>query len=192
MTRKSLLLLVASTLIFGAMSAAANDGPSRGFSGHDGWRLGEPVRGGYAIYRHTGRGWYRVPGAAIQIADGWALGAGRESGGYAIYRWNGHDWDQAPGGAVRIGGSYQQPWVVNNRGQRFIWNGYDWRPEFNAFRGRNDHFGWPQDVDRQHRDRDRPRNDFRFEHRGDSGFQRLYRGQGLQREQPRYRRGGRW
>ena len=28
-----------------------------------------------------------------------------------------------PGTAVEIGGSYRQPWVVNDRGIRFVWTG---------------------------------------------------------------------
>lgn len=99
------------------------------------WRLGERTRDGFSIYHRSGGGWYRVPGAAIAVADGWVLGAKRESGGHAIYCWNGHNWDQAPGGAVRIGGTYSRPWVVNNRGQRFVWNGYDWRAEYSAHNG---------------------------------------------------------
>lgn len=105
---------------------------------HGEWRLGERTRDGYAIYRRSGRGWYRVPGSGIDIADGWVLGSKRESGGYAIYRWNGRGWDQAPGGAVRIGGSYGQPWVVNNRGQRFSWNGYDWQADYTHRDARRD------------------------------------------------------
>jgi len=117
-----------------------------------GWRLGERVDGGYAIY-HRG---YRVPGSAVGLGDGWVLGTKRESGGYAIYRWNGRDWDQAPGGAVEIGGTYRRPWVVNNRGQRFTWNGYDWEADFRGYRGNNHH---------------RDRNDHRYgsnRHRNDN------------------------
>ena len=168
MTNKTVLILLASVLTFGSMSATANDGYRRGFSGHNGWRLGEPVRDGFAIYRQTGRGWRRVPGAGIAIADGWVLGSGRESGGYAIYRWNGRGWDQAPGGAVRIGGSYQQPWVVNDRGQYFVWNGYDWRLDIDSFRGRDDHF-----------------------ERLDPGNEH-YRDYRPHPQQPRYRRDDRW
>jgi len=78
------------------------------------------------IYHWTGRDWNRMPSRAIDIADGWALGLELESGGYAIYSWNGRDWDHAPGGAVEIGGSYERPWVINNRGEHFVWNGRDW------------------------------------------------------------------
>lgn len=78
------------------------------------------------IFYWNGRDWDRIPGSAIAIADGWAIGTNREHGGYGIYRWNGYRWDQAPGGAVAIGGSYDRPWVINNRNERFVWNGYDW------------------------------------------------------------------
>ena len=140
-------LITLAFFVLTTTAAMADDRGGRYHSvrGGDGWRLGERVRGGFAIY-HRG---YRVPGAAISIADGWVLGTKRESGGYAIYRWNGRDWDQAPGGAVEIGGSYNNPWVVNNRGQRYSWNGYDWEPGFRAKRidrGRDSHdrhdYGW--------------------------------------------------
>jgi len=36
----------------------------------------------------------------------------------------------APVGAVELGGTYQRPWVINNRGQRYVWNGYDWDQDF--------------------------------------------------------------
>lgn len=100
-----------------------------------GWRLShERLQNGFAIYRRQGHAWYRMPGAAIAVADGWVLGSQREDGGFAIFRWNGHGWDQAPGAAVRIGGSYRQPWVINDRGQHFEWDGYDWRPSHQARR----------------------------------------------------------
>lgn len=139
----------AAVFLFASATALADDRGGRydNARGSDGWRLGERVRGGYAIY-HRG---HRVPGAAIDIADGWVLGTQRESGGYAIYRWNGRGWDQAPGGAVQIGGSYRNPWVVNNRGQRFSWNGYDWEPSFRGSH-RTD-FGRGH-FDRGHFDRD--------------------------------------
>jgi hypothetical protein len=162
-TMKTALLgiLTVSLLMFATVPAQADD---RGFRGHDGnagWRLGERTRDGYAIYRRDRGNWYRVPGAAIAVADGWVLGAQRESGGHAIYRWNGYGWDQAPGGAVEIGGSYARPWVVNNRGERFNWNGYDWnragyvgRPA-SSFKGNA--FGRDRNRDRYDRGRDRDR-----------------------------------
>lgn len=157
-------LLTASLLMFGSVPAEADD---RGFRGNDsnaGWRLGERTRDGYAIYRRDRGNWYRVPGAAIAVADGWVLGAKRENGGYSIYRWNGYGWDQAPGGAVEIGGSYARPWVVNNRGERFDWNGYDWnragyvgRPA-TSFKGNA--FSRDRDRNRERYDRGRDRDRF--------------------------------
>ena len=146
--------LTLMTMVVLSLTAAGAHADSR-----DGWRLGERVRDGYAIYRHDGRGWYRVPGSAIDLADGWALGSKRESGGYAIYRWNGHGWDQAPGGAMRIGGSYHRPWVVNNRGQRYVWNGYDWRPDYVFRPSRDSRYDSGFRPDRGYRDRDRGRRD---------------------------------
>ena len=120
---KTTILGLAATavLLLTATTAHAND---RGFrdNGNAAWRLGERNRDGYSIYRRQGGNWYRVPGSGIAVGDGWVLGNKRENGGYAIYRWNGHDWDQAPGGAVEIGGTYNRPWVINDRGQRFNWN----------------------------------------------------------------------
>lgn len=86
------------------------------------------------IYYWNGHDWDRMPGKGVAIADGWVLGTKHEHGGYAIYRWNGYDWDQAPGGAISIGGSYNRPWVINDRNQRFVWNGYDWDRSGNARR----------------------------------------------------------
>lgn len=123
--------------------------------GNAGWRLGERNRDGYAIYRRDRGNWYRVPGSAVAVGDGWVLGSKRENGGRAIYRWNGYGWDQAPGGAVEIGGSYNRPWVVNNRRQRFTWNGYDWNASGfvgnrgNGFRGNR----YGRDFDRGNRNR---------------------------------------
>jgi len=136
------------------------------------WRLGERVRDGYAIYRRDGRGWHRVPGSAIKVADGWVLGSRRESGGFAIFRWNGRGWDQAPGGAVEIGGHYSRPWVVNDRGHRFVWNGLDWSRDRNFRpvneRRRDGAFDYRRNNrDQQYRDRDRVRH---------GGFERRRRG----------------
>jgi hypothetical protein len=87
------------------------------------------------IFYWNGRDWDRMPGSAIAVADGWAIGTKPEHGGYAIYRWSGYRWDQAPGGAVAIGGSYDRPWVINDRNERFLWNGYDWdRAGFSGYR----------------------------------------------------------
>ena len=122
------------------------------------------------------RGGCRVPGSAIAVADGWVLGSKRESGGFAIYRWNGRDWDQAPGGAVEIGGSYRRPWVINNRGQRFTWNGSDWNRDFAgggrgfSFNNRGVDRGFRQDQHNPFRGRDfkrrQPDRNFRDRNRG--------------------------
>ena len=108
MKRRLIALIVLFTMTTGLPAVQAGDRVYR----HSDRRLGERVRDGFAIYRNG----YRVPGSAIALADGWALGTARESGGFAIFRWNGRHWDQAPGGAVEIGGTYQR-WVINNRGQ---------------------------------------------------------------------------
>lgn len=108
---------------------------------HDGWRRipgsgiqlgGQPdspwlINSQYEIYRWTGNGWQRVRGSAIDVADGWVIGTDRRSGGYGIYRWNGRQFQRMPGAAVEIGGSYEQPWVINDRGERLEWTGRDWR-----------------------------------------------------------------
>lgn len=95
---------------------------SRG-EGRSEWRLGDHNQ----IYLRTDRGWRRVQGSAIDVGDGWVIGTDRRGGGYGIYRWNGRSFDRMPGGAVEIGGSYERPWVINNRGERFEWTGRDWR-----------------------------------------------------------------
>ncbi len=165
--------VVGTTLMFLVANVAQADD-----RGNAGWRLGERNRDGYAIYRRDRGNWYRVPGSAVAVADGWVLGSRRESGGYAIYRWNGYNWDQAPGGAVEIGGTYNRPWVVNNRGQRFTWNGYDWRASGyagnrgNSFRGNS--FG--RDFDRWGRDRNFRDRGFRNRDFRDRRDRNRYRG----------------
>jgi hypothetical protein len=102
-----------------------------GGSRHNPWAINSRNR----VFYWNGRDWDRIPGSAIAVADGWAIGTNREHGGYGIYRWNGYRWEQAPGGAVAIGGSYDRPWVVNDRNERFVWNGYDWdRAGSNGYR----------------------------------------------------------
>lgn len=91
--------------------------------GRSEWRIGDHNQ----IYHRTDRGWQRVQGSAIDVGDGWVIGTDRRNGGYGIYRWNGRRFDRMPGGAVEIGGSYERPWVINNRGERFEWTGHDWR-----------------------------------------------------------------
>lgn len=79
------------------------------------------------IYRWRGRGWQRVRGTAVDISDGWAIGTDRRPGGFGIYRFDGREFRRMPGAAVEIGGSYEHPWVINDRGEYFEWNGRDWR-----------------------------------------------------------------
>ena len=122
------------------------------------------------IFYWNGYDWDRLPGSAIAISDGWVIGTKREHGGYGIYRWNGRRWEQAPGGAVEIGGSYNRPWVINDRGERFVWNGYDWdgagrgrsrQPSYsNSFRGTSDRF--LMDPNRSHNKGQRPRSQRRW------------------------------
>lgn len=118
MMKNALLLL----LMLPAIAQVQADSGRDRFSGSE-WRLGNHNQ----IFLRTGRGWQRVQGSAIAVADGWVIGTDRRSGGYGIYRWNGRSFDRMPGGAVDIGGSYERPWVVNNRGERFEWMGQDWR-----------------------------------------------------------------
>lgn len=128
MKKRLITLITLFSMTTGLPAVQADDRIYRYSDAPANWRLGERVRDGFAIYRNG----YRVPGSAIALADGWALGGARESGGFAIFRWNGRHWDQAPGGAVEIGGTYQRPWVINNRGQRYVWDGYDWDQDFAA------------------------------------------------------------
>ena len=113
--------VVLAICVFGVSVAAS----ARDYDSGGGWRLGNG-HDYYGIYRWDGRDWRRMPGSATDVGDGWVIGTDRRSGGYGIYRWNGRGWGRVAGGAVRIGGTYDQPWVVNNRGERFYWNGYDW------------------------------------------------------------------
>ena len=127
-------------------------------------------RGYEILYRDSSRRrWQLAPGAATAIGDGWVLGTDRHRGGFGIYRWNGRDWSRMPGTAVRIGGSYQQPWVINELGVQYTWNGYDWRQQpvsrsygrdnyERSFR-QDDQRGRDQDNDRDDRDNDRDRRD---------------------------------
>lgn len=138
-------LLIPALLLAGlALAPAAAVADNNGFE----WRRG----GAYDIYyRAPGSPWRRAPGSAIDVGDGWVIGTDRRHGGYSIYRWDGRRWHRMPGAGVKIGGSYHNPWVINDRGERFAWTGYGWREEPNF--GRND--GRRRDDDRH----DRGRND---------------------------------
>lgn len=83
-------------------------------------------------YRYPGeQNWRRAPGSAREVGDGWVIGTDRRNGGYGIYRWDGRKWHRMPGSGVSIGGGYYDPWVINDRGERFRWTGSDWRQEPN-------------------------------------------------------------
>lgn len=119
------------------------------------------------IFQWTGYRWTRMPGSATDIGDGWVIGTDRRSGGYGIYRWNGRSWRRTSGGAIAIGGSYERPWVINNRNERFVWNGRDWSRGYDR--------GYSQSLrsrgDRIHQDRARERS---YGRNNDDGFARGY------------------
>ena len=162
--RQSIKSLVATsalllTLVFAGVSQAQADGSWNRPSGGE-WRLGNHNQ----IYQRTNRGWQRVQGSAIAVADGWVIGTDRRSGGYGIYRWNGYRFERMPGGAVDIGGSYERPWVINNRGERFEWTGREWREvrAYGSNRGTRDN---DRHYDRNYDARDNRRDDNRNDHR---------------------------
>jgi hypothetical protein len=149
------------TFVLANLSQGQADGARDRFSGGE-WRLGNNNQ----IYQRTDRGWRRVPGYAIDVADGWVIGTDRRSGGYGIYRWNGYRFDRMPGGAVEIDGSYNRPLVINNRGERFEWTGRDWREE----RGYGSHRSERREerhYDRDDDDRDHRRGNNSVDHRND-------------------------
>ncbi len=136
-------LLMAACLLGFAANAGASD---RDHDWDGGWKLGHG-HDHYGIYRFDGRSWRRMPGSATAVGDGWVIGTDRRGGGYGIYRWSGRGWNRVAGGAVDIGGSYEQPWVINNRGEQFYWNGYDWSADGGGYQRHVD--------DRRHNDRRR-------------------------------------
>ena len=164
MNRVIPLLLTALTLGALAHTEAAHA---------DEWRLGE----GYRIFHrdHHDRDWRRVPGSATDVGDGWVIGTDRRNGGYGIYRWDGRSWHRMPGAGVEIGGSYDSPWVINDRGERFSWTGYGWREEAN-FGRRNDRRGGYAPRDNERRDNDwnrgRRNNDWNNGRRGNERDER--------------------
>jgi len=98
------------------------------------------------IFQWTGRRWTRMPGTATDIGDGWVIGTDRRSGGYGIYRWNGRSWRRTSGGAVAIGGSYERPWVINDRNERFVWNGREWKHGYGGGRSSGHSYGNGYDL----------------------------------------------
>ena len=126
-----------------AVSPAQADSARDRFGGGQ-WRLD----GHNQIFLRTDRGWQRVQGSAIAIADGWVIGTDRRDGGYGIYRW--------------------RPWVINNRGERFEWTGRDWR-EVRSY-GSNRHNRvverrYERNDNDDHDRRDNKHNDHRNERR---------------------------
>jgi hypothetical protein len=159
LTLKALLLAaIATTPLLAHADHDRFDRRDRFDLGQLSWRMGPDHGRGHEIYfRYPGdRDWLRAPGAAVDVGDGWVIGVDRHSGGYGIYRWSGRDWQRMPGAAVDIGGSYQSPWVVNDRGERYHWTGYDWRRD--ASYGR-------RDDDRGRNNRGRDDNDWRNSYR---------------------------
>ncbi len=156
--------ILVMTLLLAASQVQANPGRDRGYDRAD-WRLGPHNQ----ILMRTDRGWRRVPGSAIDVGDGWVIGTDRRPGGFGIYRWNGRQFDRVPGGAVEIGGSFQNPWVVNNRGERFEWTGRDWREVRGYGSSWNQSWDQGRDQDRDHsRDQSRrPSQDHRQDHKQD-------------------------
>lgn len=147
MLRSALLL---SFLLSVTSSVQADGGRDRDNRGE--WKLGNHNE----IYQRTHRGWQRVQGSAIAVADGWVIGTDRRSGGYGIYRWNGRYFERMPGGAVNIGGSYERPWVINNRSERFEWTGRDWRElrDYGSRRAERDNRGYNSKDNDDHDRRD--------------------------------------
>lgn len=127
------------------------------------WRDGP---GTNIYFRYPGdHDWRRAPGSAHDVGDGWVIGTDRRNGGYGIYRWSGNGWQRMPGAAVEIGGSYNNPWVINDRGERFAWTGYEWREELRDRNYRRDN-DWDRDD----------RYDDRRDNRNDRGRDRGRRG----------------
>jgi hypothetical protein len=137
-------LLLAGLALQPSLAAADPQGLEwRGGNGRDIW------------YRNPGEhDWRRAPGSAREVADGWVIGTDRRNGGYSIYRWDGRKWHRMPGSGVRIGGGYYNPWVINDRGERFSWNGYGWAQEPN-FDRRNTRDNGRRDDRRDNHNRDR-------------------------------------
>jgi len=164
MTNSGLKITLLICLLGLSFAVSADDRSRRdGYrdGGYGQWRLGANRGRGYEIYHRDGRGWRQVPGTALDLGDGWVIGTDRRSGGYGIYRWNGRDWDRVPGAAVEIGGTYNRPWIINNRGERFVWSGYEWdRTGYNgrgSNRNRNDKYNQPFAIQDNRKQRGRGR-----------------------------------
>lgn len=75
--------------------------------------------------------WTQLPGTAVDVGASanalWVIGTNTVPGGYGLHRWDGKTFIANSGGAVRIDLDPQgNPWVVNNAGKVFRWNGSAW------------------------------------------------------------------
>ncbi len=75
------------------------------------------------VYAWNGESWDPMPGAALDVGDGWVIGARSYGKDHRVWRWQGDDWQQVPGRACHIGGRYDQPWIVNHARKVFAWGG---------------------------------------------------------------------
>lgn len=74
------------------------------------------------IFRWTAEStWKVLPGAGVDIADGWVLGTNTVPGGKQIFRWNGTGWTLMSGGGTNIGSAGGTPWLVNDANQIYRW-----------------------------------------------------------------------
>jgi hypothetical protein len=155
-------LLISAVLLSSLALAPVAEADPNGLE----WRMG---RGSEIWYRHPGdRDWRRAPGSARAVHDGWVIGTDRRNGGFGIYRWNGYGWIRTGGAGIEIGGSYNNPWVINDRGERFSWTGYGWREEPNYRRG-TDRRDDRNDRGRRGNDRNDDRNNGRRDNDWNNG-----------------------
>lgn len=83
------------------------------------------------IYRHDGKSWLLVPGAANDIGVGangkvWVIGTNKEGKNFGIYRWDGK-WTKINGSALRIDVDPKGiPWVVTAENRIYRFNGKSW------------------------------------------------------------------
>ena len=71
------------------------------------------------------------PGLANDVGvsfddDLWVIGTPKVAGGYGIYHWVNGNWVNVPGAGVRIAVGPTGPWVVNEYGNIFQFNGTSW------------------------------------------------------------------
>lgn len=112
-----------------------------------GVRIGGPsaepwvVNNGGHIYRWSNGTWSHTPGSnsklASDVGHGWIIAENEPTaGGSKIYRFDyaANSWVNIPGGAVAVGGTYQQPWIANDRGDvfRYVNNSWKFQPGVSA------------------------------------------------------------